>query len=514
MISTMAANKTDVEALLVANFSCKICSHILCDPVQCENNKHYFCRACITKRLRNSQTCPQCLDQLTLETLREPSRIVTSVVSQLKKPRCSHVSRGCTENVQVEELLLHEQTCGYAPVVCSNEGCQETVNRRDKESHETEECKFRKITCESCDEEMKYGLYEKHLCTLRTEMDKMKSRLERVATVLKQISGTQANLQKKLEACEQLVEVSKESVPTPSSTTIPQENTTTPKIKGQIFIIGESNFYYTLENSNARSLEVFDWSTMTWTLYEGCLLSPRCSSIAFLEGSKIMIYGGQGSRKMECLSPSETGFSSTLVSSPTQRYRYFNDYNGVKYGNRIITFYRDVVETKLEPPYNSRTLLGESFTRLVCSVVSIGDSIYIIGGQPSTMEHYDVAKNKIERLSPVPYPVTRMACVVYEDNIIIIGGENDRCPLNDVMMFNVTTQKYKRLPSMLEQRAGCAAVIMGDTIVVMGGGRRNRKNCMNHQLRSVEYHVIGQDSWRELPEMNSARAYATALVYE
>ncbi len=186
-------------------------------------------------------------------------------MSQLKKPRCSHVSRGCTENVQVEELLLHEQTCGYAPVVCSNEGCKETVNRRDKESHETEECKFRKITCESCDEEMKYGLYEKHLCTLKIEMDKMKSHLERVATVLKQISGTQANLQKKLEACEQLVEVSKESVPAPSSTTIPQEKTTTSKMKGQIFIIGESYYYY---GNEARSLEVFDWSTMTWTLYE------------------------------------------------------------------------------------------------------------------------------------------------------------------------------------------------------------------------------------------------------
>ncbi len=49
---------------------------------------------------------------------------------------------------------------------------------------------------------------------------------------------------------------------------------------------------------------------------------------------------------------------------------------------------------------------------------------------------------------------------------------------------------------MLEKRAGCAAVIMGDTIVVMGGGRRNRKNSMNGQLRSVEYHVIGQDRWR------------------
>ncbi len=128
------------------------------------------------------------MDQLTLETLRPAPRIVASVVSQLKKPRCSHVSRGCTENVQVEELLLHEQTCGYAPVVCSNEGCKETVNRRDKESHETEECKFRKITCESCDEELAHVDFEKHQCTLRKEMNEMKLRLDEMIIFKKVLS--------------------------------------------------------------------------------------------------------------------------------------------------------------------------------------------------------------------------------------------------------------------------------------------------------------------------------------
>jgi hypothetical protein len=340
------------------------------------------------------------MEQLTQETLRHAPRLVASVVSQLKKPRCSHVSQGCEENVQVEELLLHEQTCGYASVVCSNEGCKETVNRRDKESHETEECKFRKITCESCDEEMSYGLYEKHLCTLKIEMDKMKTRLERVTRVLEQISGTQATLEAKLESCEDFVQVPTE--PDPSSTTIPQESATTSK--GQIVINGDSDHHW----KNARSLEVFDWTTRTWTLYKDCLLARRSSSIVFLEGKRIMIYSGQGTLTIECLCPSETGFTSTLLSSPTERCRYFNDYNGMKCGNRIITFYRDVVETKLEPPYNSRALLCESYTRLVCSVVSFGNSIYIIGGQLGTMEHYDVAENEMKLLSPVPYKVTRI----------------------------------------------------------------------------------------------------------
>ena len=558
ILTCMAANSIDFEALFVANFSCEICSQVLFDPVQCENNEHYFCRRCITKRLRTSQTCPQCFDQLTEETLRGPSRIVANVVAQLKKPRCSHVSRGCTKNVLVEELLLHEETCGYAPVVCSNEGCKKTVSKRDKESHQTEECKFRKITCKSCNKVMTYSLYEMHLCAVRLELDKMKSRLERVTRVLKQIDDTQADLQEKLEACEQRVEVSKESVPVTFSTTFLQESRATTTTNSQIFVFGESNnlqdklkaceqcvevskesvpdtisatlsqeshattttnsqIYIIGESNNAwrgKSLEVFDWSTMTWSLYEDCLIARRCSPVVYLEGEKIMVYGGQDSKKMECLIPSETGITSTLVPTSTDGSGYYDDYNGIKYGNRIITFYRNVVETSTEPPYNSRTLLFESFTRLVCSVVRIGKSIYVVGGQPSTMEHYDLAKNQLTRLSPVPYPVTRAACVAYEDNVIIIGGEDDRRPLNTVTMFNTTTQEYSRLPSMLQNRAGCAAVIMGDMIVVMGGGRRNKKNFMNFELSSVEYHVIGEDAWHELPEMNKGRAYATALVYE
>ncbi len=185
--TTMAENNNSLGSSFMQNFSCKICLEVFHDPVQCQHNEHYFCRKCITKHLENSETCPLCMDQLTLETLRPPSRIILDIVSQLKKPRCSHVSRGCTENVQVEELLLHEQTCGYAPVVCWNEGCKETVNRRDKESHETEECKFRKITCESCDEELVHVDFEKHQCTLRKEINEVKSRLDEMSEVMSNV---------------------------------------------------------------------------------------------------------------------------------------------------------------------------------------------------------------------------------------------------------------------------------------------------------------------------------------
>ena len=57
---------------------------------------------------------------------------------------------------------------------------------------------------------------------------------------------------------------------------------------------------------------------------------------------------------------------------------------------------------------------------------------------------------------------------------------------------------------MLEKRRWCTAVIMSDVIVVMGG---------YNNLNTVEYYVIGDSEWKELPVMNLARYFATSRVY-
>ena len=53
------------------------------------------------------------------------------------------------------------------------------------------------------------------------------------------------------------------------------------------------------------------------------------------------------------------------------------------------------------------------------------------------------------------------------------------------------------LPSMLEERNGCAAVITGNTIVVMGGRGQSGR------VKSVEAFTLGGYSWRYLPAMKS-----------
>ena len=495
----MAENNNELGSSFMDNFSCKICLKIFHDPVQCQNNEHHFCRKCVTKHLENSETCPLCMEQLTLETLRPPSRIVASVVSQLKKPRCSHVSRGCEENVQVEELLLHEQTCGYAPVVCSNEGCKETVNRRDKESHETEECKFRKITCESCDEELVYVDFEKHQCTLRKEINEIKSRLDEVTESLKQILLTQGEVLEKQKAHDQSIKDLQNPLRHFSSATIQRDSAV--NIKGQIFIFSD------------KSLEVFNWSTKAWTLIENCLFFSHSKSFSFLYGKRIMVCNG----RIEFLNPSENGFTSNVFPGSLP----YGGRNGVLFENRIITFGIHVQEISLERPWKSTVLIEiRNQDRSKCALECFGNEIFVIGFSGDRIERYDIASNELTTLTTLPYTVCNMATVAYKDNIIILGGQNssdDRSwsALNDVLMYNIHSLECKRLPSMLEKRSLCAAVIMGDVIVVMGGTTKtfNGNYFSTTYLNTVEYYVIGDSTWQELPAMNLARSGATACVY-
>ena len=216
-----------------------------------------------------------------------------------------------------------------------------------------------------------------------------------------------------------------------------------------------------------------------------------------------MICGGITTERIEYLNPNESDYTAKIASvSLSDNARY----NGLLYKDRILSFYKDVVETSLDSPEQSRIFLQEEQCRDCCGVHRFGDNVYIVGGQESKMEKYDVTKNEMKTLPSLPYKVSDMATVAYKDNIVIIGGYDGKKCLNDVAMFNVTTHEYKKWPSMLKNRRVCTAVIMGDVIVVLGG-------CGKAHFNTVEYYVIGDSAWQKLPAMNLARSYATACVY-
>jgi hypothetical protein len=101
-----------------------------------------------------------------------------------------------------------------------------------------------------------------------------------------------------------------------------------------------------------------------------------------------------------------------------------------------------------------------------------------------------------------------MATVRWRDQVVLLGGRNERNEaVNDVFMYDCKTGKTIALPSMLEKRYECCAVITGNTIVVIGGVIEK-----DEDLSSVECFTMGSSTWEYLPAMNEARYGAVAEV--
>ena len=153
------------------NFHCSICYNVLKDPRTCKNNDHVFCLDCITEHLRvNSQTCPECNEHLSVETLRRP-RVLNNYLSKLKI-NCDYASRGCLEYTCVENLQSHVASCGFAPVSCSNENCCMVINKQEREHHETLVCEYRKVKCHDC------GKIKEDVETLKGNLTQMEKKVE------------------------------------------------------------------------------------------------------------------------------------------------------------------------------------------------------------------------------------------------------------------------------------------------------------------------------------------------
>lgn len=163
------------ESVVSQNYHCVICFNVFKDPVMCRNNEHLFCRACITKHLVNSKTCPSCMEKLTVQTLREAPRFVTGCLAELKI-RCEYFDRGCGF-VELEKLQKHVKECDFAPVTCSNEGCKLEVNKRDLIHHETAVCEQRRVKCHDCGE-------------MRQELNKVNDRLGKMEANYVQLKET------------------------------------------------------------------------------------------------------------------------------------------------------------------------------------------------------------------------------------------------------------------------------------------------------------------------------------
>ena len=470
---------------------CSVCLKVLRDPVQCPN-EHYFCRSCIRTWLqKNSKTCPICQRNLKEKTLTKPSRYLMDTLHNLEI-RCDHVNRGCQEFTKLEFLDQHVDSCGYSPTTCTNVGCAEVMHRHEKERHEREQCDFRKIVCDECGEQVISKSSRVHPCFMRKEMDDLARRLNAV----------QNDMREKL---------TKEAIERYDLFTGRQK----------IFVCGGNH-----SKTALNSVESYSWPENSWTLGPAMKEARSCSS-AFVHGREIYVSGGcngtEALDSIESLNVDEQypEWMESVIKTPIKCH----EHNIVRHEkSAILTGGRDsgnisdgIHEITLNPPYPTKLLTQMPEPRCDHGCEIIDNQVIMAGGRTSeylkdaknTVYVYDLNNKECETLPPLPFSISDMATVNYKGNIILIGGVNEKGEtLNSVVMYDVKTGKIKMLPCLNHKRAGSAAVITGNVIIVMGGyvcGTKTKRN-------SVEYLDLSSNVWRELSPMKTKRSSPTAVL--
>ena len=551
------------------HFHCSICFNVLKDPRTCKNNDHAFCLDCISEHLRvNSETCPECKEDLTVATLRRP-RLLNNYLSKLKI-NCNHASRGCLEYICVKDLESHAGSCGFAPVMCSNENCGMVINKQEREHHETVVCEYRKEEC------LESGKLQEAVERLEGRLMELEGKVETNHMEMKRIVGKMEGslgemnkkINEKVETLNEMVNVKVEALQNQvheqvggvkkevggvkRDVTNLKENLSTvnkdmndvkvmmsqileklnvlelmnklPSLsekmlntrKEDILIAGNFFWYET-----AKSAEIFSWEKNSW--FEISSMNEEHSEASsFIYEDQMFVVGGYRSKTIEILNlnelplkwkkcatdlPYPCGYQQTVVHQ--QRVIHIGGYNyNIHRRSNVIS------ELQLTSPSIMKELCRMPESRYCHGAEIVDDKVLIFGGltdndnRLDSVLEFDPKKNECKRMPPLPYPLSRMATVHWRDQAVLLGGcDKDFKVLNDVFMYDCKTGKITVLPSMLEKRCACCAVITGNTIVVMGG--RNEKG---KDLNSVECFAMGGSTWEHLPAMNITRRHAVAEV--
>ncbi|CAB4018562.1 E3 ubiquitin- ligase NRDP1 [Paramuricea clavata] len=543
---------------------CGICLNVLKDPVSCRHNEHLFCRPCITIHLMNFQTCPSCMEPLTVESLRQAPQAATNLLSKLKI-RCQFFDRGCGQFVELGDLERHVTDCGFAPAVCSNEACQLEVNKQDLLHQETAVCELRRVKCHNRNEikqEMDTGEVNAMHKKLKKVGEHLHRNKEQMYRNQKNVKTEFGNVVAKVELVQEQLNKQEEGISRLEADNVEMKTSLNEITKQLVRMTQQASHKVQAEEmkkdiaeggmdrepkvlvaggwngkESLNSVEMFSLLNATWTPLKRMKESRRRAS-SVVHNNQMFVIGGVGQSAIAMKSIEKLSLNAVQVDQPITWENVLAKlpaplfgHCSVVYNGRLIVIggcdgskgaYSDsITEISLVPPYTSKLLATMPQARYRHGVAMFGDKIIILGGRVRLISRtnlasvllYDITKNECKELATLPYPVSEMATVKWgDDSVIIAGGvDNNGQGLNKVFLYNIKIQKSRMLPDMKYKREGCVAAVVRDTVIVMGGQDERKKQGKKY-LKSVECFQFDRYSWQELPQMRQARYLATAVV--
>ena len=556
------------------NFLCLICFNVLKDPVLCRRNQHCFCRGCITKHLENFRRCPTCADELTEETLTEPPRMVKEYLNELNI-RCIYHDRGCEEIAQLQHLDQHEDSCGFTPAVCRNQGCGATLNKRDLIHHESELCEYRKLKCHSCEEITKtLADVEKRTERIETKQANVEKNMDtKFVDLEKNMETKLTNLEKKMETYMKNTDTTMKNNTATMETRMANVETKMVNmktdIKGKVEAVNNE-----IKGLKTALAEAFDQMKDVLVKMEDNIKenARKVRNAPSGDIENIIVAGGDGNDSVVMFNWRQRTWSP-LQFMPKKRYGA----TSFVYNNQVaiaggycdgIGLVDTMIKMNVDPHPDLSVHWSDCPIKLPATLqyhssVLYNNKLMVTGGYDG-----NTTSNKIHEVQVVPpYTVKTLSrmpearqehCTeIFDDSLLILGGTTTGAyqnNLSSVVLYDIKNNVCKQLKPLPYEVSLMASVRWRDTVVVLGGLNKRRKALntvvmynvkteQSHMLPSMRYKrcactavVVGnnivvlggwgdgramksvevfnfeRNTWQELPEMSEARQNHTAVV--
>ena len=525
------------ETIVNQNFHCLICYNVLKDPVMCRRNEHHFCRGCITEHLRrNSHRCPTCADELTVETLQEVPRIVKNYLNELSI-RCDHYDRGCRELVQLQNLQRHVAECGFSPVVCGNQGCGETIIKRDRTYHESELCQFRKLKCHNCGEisTMMAGM-ETKMANINTEIADVKTKLVNTNTKVANIDAKMAEVQTKMVNMDTKLE-NIDAKMAQAKTKMVNTDTKLESIDAKMANM-QANVEARFEavNNEVKGMrislnkvkDVLEKIESKERKQEEITRDVSGTASGGRENQHIFVAGGAGGNSVEIFNyrqrlwsllkpmPGDRGSATSFV---------YNNHVTVAGGGSCFHAIDNMIRMNIYPIPDLSINWSDFSAKLparMCAHSSVvhKDKLFVTGGynidqrvvSDCIHEVQVQPPHTVKLLSKMPEPRMRHNTVLCDDSILIVGGKKTtdcKDNLSSVLNYDINKNECQQLPALPYPVSEMATVKWGENVVIIGGADKDEKalnNVMIYNVKTGNSHM--------LPPMLHKRRGCMAVVIE
>ena len=537
------------QSIVNENFHCLICYNVLKDPVMCRRNEHYFCRGCITEHLRrNAHRCPNCADELTVETLAEVPRIVKNYLNELSI-RCDHYDRGCRELVQLQNLQRHVAECGFSPIVCQNQGCGETISKRDRTYHESELCQFRKLQCHNCGkistmmagmetevanlhtnqasmetkiDNINTEIRNARMGHMNTKLNNMNTKMAKTETKLENMKTKMANTDTKLEKMNMKMQHIETKMANLQVNVVAKFEAVNDEVRGMRSSLNKVKDGF--EHLKEAVLEKIESKERK---QEKITRNVSATASGGRENQHIFVAGGVGQNSVEILNYHQRLWSSL---KPTPEIRdsassfVYNNHVTVAGGWCNLDLVDNMIRMNIQPvpdlSVNWSNFAAKLHARMCRhSSVVYKDSLFVSGGYNEDQVVisdciYEVQLKPpytVKMVSKMPEPRLNRCTVLCDDNILIVGGKKTwfcKDKLSSVLSYDIKKNECQQLPELPYAVSEMAMVKWAENVVIIGGTDKDG-NVLNNV---IIYNTKTGNSHMLPPTLHKRRGCAAVVI--